>query len=82
MLPVQFTITDPIPHLPLAFSLYPLGSLIIMGVALIALLAVVRGAWAADRRSHAEELSAAVIPLAQHRPANSRPSSGKQPLAA
>jgi hypothetical protein len=82
MLPVQFTMTDPIPHLPLAFSIYPLGSLMIMGVALIALLAVVRAAWAADRRLPAGELSAAVIPLAQRRPTDSRPPSGNQPLAA
>jgi hypothetical protein len=82
MLPAQLMFSAPIPRLPLAFTMFPYASLLIMAMAVVGLLAVVRTAFVADRYvRRIERESAPVRALPRRVPSRPGPSDG-QPLAA
>jgi len=80
MLPAQLMFSDPIPRLPLAFTMFPHASLLVMAMAILALAAVVRTAFVADRYVRRIEREAAQVRTLPRR--GPRRPSPSQPLAA
>ena len=64
MLPFQMMLANPLPSLPLAFSMFPFASVLVLTIAVAALGIVLRGVAQADRASRrAEPQLAEVRPL-------------------